>query len=103
MVSGPEATRPGASRASAPDRRVATATLVALGWAVAISGGLLLYWGSKLTFFLDDWEFLVYRRGFNAHTILDPHGENIVAGPMVVYKLLLAVFGMARPSPGGSS
>lgn len=99
MVSGPEATRPGASRASAPDRRVATATLVALGWAVAISGGLLLYWGSKLTFFLDDWEFLVYRRGFNAHTILDPHGENIVAGPMVVYKLLLAVFGMSSAFP----
>lgn len=99
MVSGTEAARPGASQTSAPDRRVATATLVALAWAVAISGGLLLYWGSKLTFFLDDWEFLVYRRGFSAHTILEPHGENIVAGPMLVYKLLLAVFGMGSSFP----
>ncbi len=99
MVSGTEAARPGASQASASDRRVSTATLVALSWAIVIAGALLLYWGSKLTFFLDDWEFLVYRRGFNAHTILDPHGENIVAGPMLVYKLLLAVFGMGSAFP----
>jgi len=99
VVSGTEAARPGASRASAPDRRVATATLIALAWAVVIAGALLLYWGSKLTFFLDDWEFLVYRRGFDAHSILDPHGENIVAGPMLVYKFLLAVFGMGSAFP----
>ncbi len=99
MVSGTEAARPGGDRASAPDRRVATATLLALTWAVVISGGLLLYWGSKLTFLLDDWEFLVYRRAFTADTILNPHGENIVAGPMLVYKLLLSVFGMSSSFP----
>ena len=31
--------------------------------------------------------------------ILDPHGQNIVAGPMLVYKLLLAVFGMHSAFP----
>ena len=99
MASGSEAGFPGAGGGSTPDRRRSTATLIGLIWAVGISGILLLYWGSKLTFFLDDWEFLIYRRGFTADVILNPHGENIVAGPMLVYKLLLAVFGMDSSMP----
>jgi hypothetical protein len=99
VASGSDAARPGTGRLSALDRNRGTAVLLALVWAVGISGGLLLFWGSKLTFFLDDWEFLIYRRGFTADTILDPHGENIVAGPMVVYKFLLAVFGMGSSFP----
>jgi hypothetical protein len=99
VASGSDAAHPAAGRDPSPDRRRSTATLIALIWALGISGGLLLYWGSKLTFFLDDWEFLIYRRGFNADVILNPHGENIVAGPMLVYKLFLAVFGMSSSFP----
>ncbi|HEX3735382.1 MAG TPA: hypothetical protein VHU86_09555 [Solirubrobacterales bacterium] len=72
---------------------------VALIWLTGISGGLLLYLGSKLTFFLDDWEFLVYRPGFNAHSILDPHGENIAIAPVLIYKALMGTVGMASALP----
>jgi hypothetical protein len=67
---------------------------VLLAIAVAASGTLLLVLGSRLTFLLDDWTFLVYRPGFNEHSILDPHGEHIVVGPILVYKALLATAGM---------
>lgn len=73
--------------------------MIALIWAVGIAAGLLLYLGSKLGFFLDDWEFLVYRPGFTEHTILSPHGENIVVGPILVYKGLLATLGMSSAFP----
>jgi len=72
-------------------------TLFALG-AVA-SGGLLLALGSRLTFLLDDWEILLYRRGFTEQAILSPHGEHILIGPVLVYKALLAIFGMGSALP----
>lgn len=73
--------------------------LLGLVWLIGISGFLLLLWGSKLTFFLDDWTFLVYRRGFDAEAILEPHGEHIVVAPVLVYKALLATFGMDSAFP----
>ncbi len=73
--------------------------LLALVWLIGASGFLLLLWGSKLSFLLDDWEFLLYRRGFNAHAILDPHGEHISIAPVLIYKALLATFGMGSALP----
>jgi hypothetical protein len=76
-----------------------TPVLLLLLWLFGASGCLLLYLGSKLTFLLDDWEFLLYRRGFNAHAILDPHGEHIVALPVLIYKALQATVGMGSVLP----
>jgi hypothetical protein len=73
--------------------------LLLLIWLVGASGCLLLFWGSKLSFLLDDWEFLLYRRGFNATTIFDPHGEHIVVLPILIYKGLLATVGMGSALP----
>jgi hypothetical protein len=73
--------------------------LLALIWLLGASGCLLLFWGSKLTFLLDDWEFLLYRRGFNADAILLPHGEHISVAPVLVYKALLATVGMGSALP----
>lgn len=67
--------------------------------ALAASGALLLILGSRLTFFLDDWEVLLYRRGFTEQAILSPHGEHILVGPVLVYKALLATFGMSSALP----
>lgn len=80
-------------------RRFAAYVPLLLAWLVAASAALLLVWGSKLTFLLDDWEFLIYRRGFNAHAILEPHGEHIVIAPVLVYKALLGTFGMGSAFP----
>lgn len=73
-----------------------TATVV-LALAAVASGVLLLAFGSSLTFFLDEWEFLLYRRGFTSDAILSPHGEHISVIPVLVYKALLATFGMDSP------
>lgn len=80
-------------------RRLDTRVLVALIWLFGASACLLLYLGSKLTFLLDDWEFLLYRRGFNADAIFRPHGEHIVVLPVLIYKGLLATVGMGSALP----
>jgi hypothetical protein len=79
-------------------RRIADpATLLAIG--MLASAGLLLFWGSKLTFLLDDWEFLLYRPGFTADSILSPHGEHISIAPVLIYKGLLETAGMSSSVP----
>src|SRR5512132_2074648 len=70
-----------------------------LAGAMSASAALLLFWGSKLTFLLDDWEFLLYRPGFTAHSILSPHGEHISIAPILIYKALLATVGMDSSAP----
>jgi hypothetical protein len=78
-------------------RRLDPALLLA--GAVLASAALLLAWGSRLTFLLDDWEFLLYRPGFTAHSILSPHGEHISIAPVLIYKALLATVGMSSSLP----
>lgn len=98
MAIGTNGVRPtpaGAVRGAGPS----TPVLLLLTWLFGVSGCLLLYLGSKLTFLLDDWEFLLYRRDFDADAILDPHGEHIVALPVLIYKALLATVGMGSALP----
>lgn len=89
--------RAGASEARTPG--ISSPALLLLIWLVGASGCLLLFWGSKLSFILDDWEFLLYRRGFSAQTILEPHGEHISIAPILIYKALLATVGMGSALP----
>lgn len=87
-------------RAGAPAgeaSRLGTPVLIALVWLTGISGALLLYWGSKLTFLLDDWEFLLYRRDFDS--VFEPHGPHISVIPVLIYKGLLATAGMDSAFP----
>ncbi len=60
---------------------------------------MLLVLGSHLTFLTDDWAFLLLRRGFGAHQILDPHNEHIAVVPVLIYKAVLGVFGMTSQQP----
>lgn len=100
MVTGTEGLTGGrAGGTPAPTPGVSNPVLILLIWLLGASGCLLLLWGSKLSFLLDDWEFLLYRRGFNAHAILDPHGEHISIAPVLIYKALLATFGMGSALP----
>jgi hypothetical protein len=70
-----------------------------LALAVAVSAAILIDLGSHLTFITDDWELVLNRRGFGAADLLDPFHEHIVLGPTLVYKLLLATFGMSSALP----
>jgi hypothetical protein len=80
------------------DRRLRDPVLLLLA-AAAGSAALLLAWGSRLTFLLDEWEFLLYRPGFTADSILRPHGEHISIAPVLIYKALLATVGMSSSLP----
>ena len=72
---------------------------ILLGLAVAASGALLLAWGSHITFLIDDWDLLLYRRGFNADVLLDPHARHLIIGPTLVYKAIQATIGMESRLP----
>jgi hypothetical protein len=66
---------------------------------MAASTLLLLVLGSRLTFILDDWVYILYRRDLSADAFLSPANEHLVAGPVAVWKLILAGFGMSSPVP----
>jgi hypothetical protein len=74
------------------------ATLLA-GAAMVLSGGLLLHWLSRLTFWRDEWGLLLHRRGWSVGTFLDPAVEHLTALPILIYKVLLDTAGMDSPAP----
>jgi hypothetical protein len=74
------------------------ATLIAAG-AMALSGGLLLHWLGRLTFWRDEWDFLLHRREWTLDTFFQPFAEQLLAIPILVYRLLVGAFGMDSPLP----
>jgi hypothetical protein len=72
------------------------AVVLAAG-AMLVSGALLLHWLSRLTFWRDEWNFLLHRRSWSVSTFLDPAVEHLSTFPILLYKLQLAVFGMSSP------
>jgi hypothetical protein len=86
------------SAAGARLRRVSPATALLIA-AMAISAGVLIALHSHLTFFLDQWDLLLHRRGFSADALLRPYNEHIVLAPAIIYKALQATFGMDSPAP----
>jgi hypothetical protein len=66
---------------------------------MAASTVILLVLGSRLTFILDDWVYILYRRDLSADAFLLPANEHLVAGPVAIWKLLLAIFGIGSPLP----
>jgi hypothetical protein len=79
-------------------RRISPATAL-FAAAVAASGVLLLVWQSHLTFFFDDWDPLLDRRGLSADALLRPHIDHILLATTVVYKTIQATIGMNGPFP----
>src|SRR3954453_15678786 len=70
-----------------------------LALAVVTSGVLLVAWRGHLTFFIDDWDLLLHRRGFNADAFLDPHARHLIAGPAALWKAIEVTFGMDSQIP----
>jgi hypothetical protein len=71
----------------------AFAALLLLGFLV------VLYETRRLSFFGDEWDFLLDRRGLSADVLLRPHGPHLVVGPVLIYKILLQVFGAGSYLP----
>lgn len=83
---------------SAGARAYRPATPIALAGMLA-SGVLVAALGSRLSFLLDDWNFILNRRSFDADAFLAPDNEHLVAGPVAVWKLVIAAFGIDSTLP----
>ena len=66
---------------------------------MAVSGALLLHWLNRLTFWRDEWDFLLHRHGWGPTTFLHPFVEQLLAIPVLVYRVLVTTFGMDSALP----
>ena len=73
--------------------------ILCLAGLVAASWTVLLVLESEVTFFGDEWAFLLDRTGRSVEVFLDPHNDHIALGPVSIYKPLLATFGMDSAFP----
>ena len=72
---------------------------VLFGLGLLSSIALLVAAGSGLTFNYDEWDVLLNRQGYSPESFLAPHNGQILVIPVVLYKLLLAGFGMGSQLP----
>lgn len=69
--------------------------------------GLLLLLGAEivlartrgLSFYADDWDFVLDRRGMSPSVLLTPHGPHLSLVPILIYKALLHTFGGGSYQP----
>ena len=79
-------------------RRVDPPTALMIA-GLCVSGALILVLDRGIGFYLDEWDFLLGRRGFSPGIFLEPHHEHIAVVPVAVYKLLIAGFGVDSTRP----
>jgi hypothetical protein len=60
---------------------------------------LLLHLGQGTNFVLDDWDFLLNRRGYSPDVFLARHSEHLVVLQVVIYKLLFETAGIGSYLP----
>jgi hypothetical protein len=86
----PASARAGRARIELPP----AAPWIGLAILLAAAGALLLEVSHGTSFWEDEWEFLLFRRGGDAATLLEPHNGHLSLVPVVVYKLLFATVGL---------
>lgn len=79
-------------------RRRISATPVLLA-AMAAAAAYIVVLGQKLSFLLDDWGYIVLRRGNEFENWVRPDNEHFTAGPVTIWKLLIATFGIDSMLP----
>ena len=72
---------------------------VALAVAMCVASVVVLVAGQHLTFFYDEWNFILLRRGGSLATYLDPHNGHLSLFPVAIYKLLFELVGLRRYWP----
>jgi hypothetical protein len=68
----------------------------AVGIVVLLGVGavVLVQTTSGTTFWADEWQWILYRRGGGLATLLDPHNSHLSLVPVLIYKALFATVGM---------
>ena len=77
------------------DRTTTTLLLAAISCVAFV---VLMQITSGLTFFGDEWN-VILRPGWSLDSLFEPLNEHIFVGPVVVYKVLLELFGMDSTLP----
>jgi hypothetical protein len=75
-------------------RLVERNSLWALAALMLLAALLLLYMGRGLSFFYDDWDFVIHDYGGGIHSLLVAHVGNISVFPVAVYKILFHLVGL---------
>src|SRR3712207_4835742 len=68
------------------DRAAAVPTWQLLCVICGASGLTVVLLGTRLTFFNDDWYFLLQRPGLSAEAVLAPHNGHLSALAVLIYK-----------------
>jgi hypothetical protein len=76
-----------------------TAAWLALAALLAAVTPFLLHETRGTTFWFDEWEWVVGRRGGDARTFLEPHNDHLSLLPVAIYKLLFATAGLTDYAP----
>jgi hypothetical protein len=72
---------------------------VALGLAILASGLLLYHLTRGSSFWGDDWVWVTTRRANTVHNFLAPYDGHLSVLPLVIYRLMFAVFGIDSYAP----
>jgi hypothetical protein len=86
--------RPLSELAAWADRRSHVLAPAALGALMAIAAVVLYRKGLGLTFYYDEWSFVMDRRGWDLDAFLEPHNEHIALLPAAIFKLLFVTAGL---------
>lgn len=75
--------------------------LAVVGFLVAavVCGGLLLHLGRELTFFYDEWDWILDRRSGGAESFLRNHNGHLHLLPIAAYRVLFAAVGLGTYLP----
>jgi hypothetical protein len=82
--------------AAIPQSRLA---LAALGLLVLLALFLLYRKGNDMTFYFDEWDFVLRRHQSTVGVFLEPHNEHFSLVPVIVYKILFATAGLDHYAP----
>jgi hypothetical protein len=72
---------------------------LALGVLLVVAAAELMYLSRGLYFNFDEWDFVLFRQGHSAAAFLKPHNEHVVLVPILIFKALFKVFGIANYWP----
>jgi hypothetical protein len=71
----------------------------AIAALLLVGAALLAYETRRTTFWADEWNWILTRRGGGLGTFLDPHNSHFSLVPVVIYKLLFAIVGLRHYWP----
>jgi hypothetical protein len=82
-----------------PDRRPRWLTPAALAVAIAAAASFIFLSGRDLIFYVDEWDFMLHRRGYGPDTFLPEQNGHLMAVPILVVKAQLETFGATSYVP----